>query len=75
MSDRTAYEYLCVKCSSGRKGFIPAKHQMVFIKDKSDLLEFWQSLSLVYKKYYKFYDISDNMKSIKKTPNCEELIL
>lgn len=63
MSDRPTYEYLCVKAANIRRGFIAAKHEMVFIKNK---LEFWGNLSRAQKSIYRFYDISDNMKAIKK---------
>lgn len=66
MSDRPTYEYLCVKAANIRRGFIAAKHEMVFIKNKTDLLDFWSNLSRAQKSIYRFYDISDNMKAIKK---------
>jgi hypothetical protein len=75
MSDRPAYEYLCIKAANIRRGFIAAKHEMVFIKDKPDLLNYWGSLSQAQKSIYRFYDISDNMVSIKKTVNNESLVL
>jgi hypothetical protein len=75
MNERPTYEYLCITAANRRRGYIAAKHEMVFIKDKPDLLEFWSNLSRAQKSIYRFYDISDNMKAIKKTVNYESLVV
>lgn len=75
MSDRTGYKYLCVQHATSRYGFILAKKYMVFFENQTSLLDFWETLSRTQKTYFRFYDICDNMKLIKKTTNCEELIL